>query len=248
MKNKKLLIILATFLVLSALTLNSVTSPGVASDTDKDGVITVIGESIITAAPDQGIIVLAVETINADAKTATSENAKSTNAVIAALKKFGLKDDQIKTGSYSVHTYVDYGYQERTNEKPPTQYRAYNSLTITVSNLDTVGQVIDTAISSGANQVQSVSFDLKDSEAVKLQALQKATTQAKAKSEAIAKGANVKITGIKSITEEGSGYSPYRAPFQKEMLMDTAEGSYAPTPITPGEIEVYARVIIEYKF
>lgn len=248
MKNKKLLIILATFLVLSALALNSVSSPGIASIPDSDGVITVIGESVIKAAPDQSIIVLAVETTSADAKTAVAENAKSTTAVVAALKKFGLKDDQIKTGSYNVYPYVEYVYEERPQEKPPTQYKAFNSLTITISDLDKVGQVIDTAINSGANQVQSVSFDLKNSEAVKLQALQQATIQAKAKGEAIAKGTNIKITGLKSITEEGSGYSPYRAPFQKEMLMDGVESSNASTPITPGEVEVYARVIVEYKF
>jgi len=248
MKNKKLLLILATFLVLSLFAFSSASSPGIASVPDSSGVIRVVGESMFTAAPDQSIIVLAVETIDTDARTAVAENAKSMNKVTAELKKLGLKDDQIKTGSYSLHTQLDYGYPERPKEQLPTQYRVYNSLTITLSNLEIVGQVIDKAVASGANQVQSVRFELKNSEALKLQALQAATAQAKSKGEAIAKGAGVKITGVKSISEEGSGYSPFRAAFQKEMLMDAADGFYPPTTIIPGDVEVYARVVVEYSF
>ncbi|MBS3969501.1 MAG: SIMPL domain-containing protein [Clostridia bacterium] len=248
MKNKKLLLILAAFLVLSLLTFNSASSPGIASVPDSSGVIRVIGESMLTASPDQCIIVLAVETIGTDARTAAAENAKSMDKVIAELKRLGLKDDQIKTGTYSLHTQLDHGYPERPKEQLPTQYRVYNSLTITLNNLEMIGQVIDKAIASGANQVQSVHFELKNNEAVKLQALQAATAQAKSKGEAIAKGAGVKITGIKSISEEGSGYSPFRAAFQKEMMMDETAGFDPPTTIIPGDVEVYARVVVEYSF
>lgn len=248
MENKKLLLVLTAFLVLSMVAFNSASSPGIASVPDSNGTIRVIGESLITAAPDQSIIVLAVETIGSDARTAAAENAKSMDKVVAELKKLGLKDDQIRTGTYSLHTIFDYGYPERPKEQLPPQYRAYNSLTITLNNLDMVGQVIDKAIASGANQVQSVRFELKNSEAVKLQALQDATAQAKSKGEAIAKGAGVKITGVKSISEEGSGYTPFRTTLQKEMLMDQADGFSPPTTIIPGDVEVYARVIVEYSF
>ncbi|KUO51769.1 MAG: hypothetical protein APF76_15435 [Desulfitibacter sp. BRH_c19] len=248
--NKKFLLILATLLVLTGLALNSVSNPTIASVPDNDGVIRVIGESVITAAPDQGIVVVAVETKNADAQKAVAENSKATDKVIAALKSFGLNDDQIKTGSYNVYSYVDYVSPEKLREEQPTQYIAHNSLTITINDdLEKMGQVIDTAIKSGANQVQSVRFELKDSEAVKLQALQAATTQAKSKGEAIAKGAGVTISGIKSISEEGSSYSPYRTSFENEsLMMDKDADSGTPTPIVPGNIEVQARVAVEYQF
>lgn len=80
---------------------------------------------------------------------------------------------------------------------------------------------------------------------MKLQALQNAATQAKAKAAAIAGSSGVVIKGIKVIHEEMSGYTPYRAAVEESAKMMDAAG---PTPILPGDVEVTARIKAEYYF
>lgn len=244
---KKFSVILSAILLFTVLALGGLTNPSIAA-TENEGVIRVTGEAVISAGPDQCVMVVGVETKSNDSKKAASENAQTTSQVIEALKKVGLKEEAIKTGSYSI-----YNYEEAIDPAKPgnrqTVYRVHNSITITTGQLDKVGEILDTATKAGINQVQSVSFQLQNSELVKIQALIKATQQAKVKGEAIAKGAGLKIKGIKSISEDGTSYSPYRGEYAKqEAMMDNDLGSGALTPIVPGKIEISARVTAEYIF
>jgi len=212
----------------------------------QEKVIRVFGEAEITASPDVARIVLGVETRSETAEEAVSENARLMDGVIEALKAMGLEEEQLETGHYRLHS-----YQERQRPEPTegrddyiTAYRASNSITITLYDLEASGTVIDTAVKAGANQVQSVSFDLKDAESFKLQALKKATAQARRKAEAVAAGAGVSIKEVKSITEDAAGYTPYRVRTDDIAAMEADH----PTPILPGDVQVRARVGAEYSF
>ena len=233
--------LLLTVLILPALIVPTVAE---ANPGGEKGIISVYGETVITAQPDLARVVLAVETTDAAAQTAAAENARLTNAVLEALEKAGLDKKQLKTSGYRLDSYEEQ-VDPQNKDKYITIYRAYNELKVSLHNLDKMGDVIDTAIRAGANRVLYVSFEIRDAEALKLQALQNATTQAKAKADAIARSAGLTIKGIKVINEEMSGYQPYRA---------AAGGNYkmmedlAPTPILPGDVEVTARVRAEYYF
>jgi len=241
MKNRKLLLFLTTFLV--ALLLAS--TPILASDSD-NGVIRVFGDALITVTPDQCTIILGVETMGPDAMVAVAENAETMNRVIAALKNLDLEDDQVRTGMFSLHPQSNFAwYMDITREEP--QYRVFNSITITLDDLEMIGQVIDTAITSGANQVQSIQLGVRDNEAVMLQALRAATLQSRAKAEVIASAAGVEIVGVRSITEDWGSFSPTTQMFSMEMAMvDAVRGLGASTPIIPNDIQIHARVTVEY--
>jgi uncharacterized protein YggE len=220
--------------------------PGVckANTVEDYGIISVYGEAVITAAPDIARVVMAVETRHESSKTAAEENARLTDAVIDALVKAGFDKKQVKTSGYRLISYEQPVDPQNREGKYTTVYRAYNELTVTVYDLNRVGNVVDIAIKAGANRIVSIHFELKDEEALKLQALQNATTQAKAKAVAIAQSAGVTIKGIKVIHEEMSGYSPYRVSLDESAKMM----EQAPTPIIPGDVEVTARVNVEYFF
>lgn len=232
--------LLLTVLILPALIVPAVAE---ANPGGENGIISVYGEAVITAQPDLAQVVLAVETTDAAAQTAAAENARLTNAVLAALKKAGLAKEQLKTSGYRLNSY-EQQVDPQNKDKYIAKYSAYNELNISLHNLEAVGDIIDTAIQAGANRVLYVSFDIRDAEALKLQALQYATSQAKAKADAIARSAGLTIRGVKVINEEMSGYQPYRAAGGENVkMMDLA-----PTPIQPGDVEVTARVRAEYYF
>lgn len=246
MKRKNVAVMIAGLMFLSVMFLPVLVAPSAAeASTGGDyGIISVYGEAVITAQPDSARVVLAVETTDGQAEVAARENARLTNKVLAALKKAGFDEKQLKTSGYRL-----YGYEERPDpqnkENYITKYRAYNELSISLSDLNEVGNVIDIAIQAGANRVVSVFFELKDAEALRLQALQYATIQAKAKAEAIAQSAGVTIKGIKLIHEEMTGYSPYRVSVEDSLKEMSGAGA---TPIFPDDVEVMARVKAEYYF
>lgn len=207
-------------------------------------VIKVEGVSEISVKPDLAKVNLAVETRNESADLASEENAKLTESLISALNKFGLKEDQIETNNYRLYTVRD-SVNSRIDETEHTiNYQVVNEINVSTDDLENVGELIDTAINSGANQIRGVYFEIKDSESVKLEALQEATYQAERKAEAIAEAAGVSIKTLVTIEEQGGSYSPSRADYMtKEIAVSNSS-----TPIEPGDVKVSARVVAKYKF
>lgn len=209
-----------------------------AQTAESTGVIIVSGDAVVTAAPDTAYITLGVETRDSSAERASEQNAESMSNVITALKKFGLTDKEITTSGYYI-----YSYQEG-EQRTSTVYVVRNQVNVRTNRLDEVGTIIDLAIKAGANQVQGVSFDTENKADLQLLALENATRQARAKADTIAKAAGVSIKEIASITEQSETYAPYT-----EAVMFRAAGlDSAKTVINPGDVEVRARVIVEYRF
>lgn len=245
MKRGSVTCVIVGLLLLAAAFLPVLPASSAAANLQEQGIIGVYGEAVITAQPDSARVVLAVETTHELAQKAAAENARLTNAVLAALTASGLDKKQLKTSGYRLNSY-NQQIDPQNKEKYVTEYRAYNELDISLDNLGAVGDIIDIAIKAGANRVLSVFFELKDSEALKLLALQKATAQAQAKAAAIAQSAGIKIKGIKVIQEEMTGYTPYR--FSEFDSIDKGMAVGGATPIIQDDVEVVARVRAEYYF
>lgn len=213
-------------------------------ENENTGVLKVNGSAQIYADPDHASIILGVETYDESAQVAARENAALVDQVITALKDLGLEEDQVTTGAYRVYGERQYPEQPRDREQEFTLvYRVNNELHIELYDLEITGSVIDTAIEAGANQVQSVNFEIRDPETLKLQALEKAISQARSKAAVMARSADVQLAGIKTIAEDQVYYSPFISTVTREMEADLA---YAETPMMPGEISVEARVLLEY--
>ncbi|HEX8186460.1 MAG TPA: SIMPL domain-containing protein, partial [Blastocatellia bacterium] len=125
--------------------------------------IRVTGEATITAKPDQALIDIGVVTQAQTAQIAATQNAQKQEAVIAALRRVMGAGADIKTISYSLNP--DYRYPERGGQPTITGYSASNTVQVKTSDLTQVGKIIDIATQTGANNIQSLRFMLKDEEA-----------------------------------------------------------------------------------
>lgn len=215
--------------------------PVTVSSTSSAKTIQVSGTGTLSAAPDQALLSLAVETRAATATLTTSENAAAMTNVINALTSAGIGKDSIQTISYSL-TPV---YSNPVNQSIAPSiigYDAVNAIQITLSNLTSVGNVLDQAISAGANQVQGITFTLSNTALANLQeqalqlALQDANNQAKATAAAL----GVTIVGPISVSP---GYV-----FQPVSYSRFNAAPEAPTPVQPGTLQVTATVQVTYQF
>jgi len=195
--------------------------------------ITVSGEAMLSAEPDQVQIDIGVVTQARSAPEAAKENAERLTRVLAELKKLLGKSDEVKTSGYSLTP----NYRYPQGGKPEiVGYTASNMVRIKTSTLSLAGRLIDAAMQAGANSVNRLMFTLKDEQAAQFEALRLAAAKAKAKAEAIAAALGVKILRIASVTEGERTIQP----IYRQALATRAEAAPAPTPVEPGTVEVRA--------
>jgi uncharacterized protein YggE len=200
--------------------------------------ITVVGDGTVNIKPDVARANIGVETVNASVEEASAANKTQTDAVLAALKEMGIKEEDIQTSGYSV-------YAERFGTEGPlpdneVQYRVSNTVTVIVRDLTTLGQVLDTAITAGANNIYGVEFLLDDPTVARSAARKIAVGNAQATAEELATLAGVKVGKLLSISEvigaTGGVYSNQFTQYATGMNKAAAE-----TPIEPGQFPTSLR-------
>ncbi|MCU1264174.1 MAG: hypothetical protein JWM21_492 [Acidobacteria bacterium] len=196
--------------------------------------VMVTGESILQARPDTALLMISVVTQGKRALDAQQENANRTDAVVRALKAAAGAGAEIKTGGYSVQPQRVF----KENQPPTiTGYEARNTVTLGMSDLTKVGSVIDAAVQSGANDIDSVSFTLRQDRPARDQALAAATRNAVSKAQVIAAALGGKVVRVVEVQEEG---------FVRPRPLETANGGLrlmqATTPIEVGSLDITARV------
>lgn len=199
--------------------------------------IRVTGASTVTANPDRAHVDVGVVTEDPESQKAVSQNARTFNAVMVALRKaFGPRAD-IKALSYSLNP--DYQYGSSGGTPTIRGYTATNVVRVTIDDLARLGDVIDTATRAGANRVPSIQFALRDEESVRTQALREAALNARAEADSLAAALGLKVNRILTVEENG----PVMVPMRQVAFARAAESSAA-TQIQPGGIEVNANVTL----
>jgi len=219
MKTSKLLIGFAITAVLGAQTPMRVAS------------ITAVGDASVSVTPDTAMVDVGVATQAATAQDATQQNATQAGTVITALQALLGANASIKTISYSVSPVYN------NPQATIVGYVVTNIVEVRLTDLTLVGKVIDTAIQSGANRVQGISFGLQDRTAPVGQALKTAASRARSQADAIASGLNVHTGSVLHASEGVNLANP--------TTLTPIAGVAASTPIETGMVVVQASVTIE---
>jgi uncharacterized protein YggE len=199
--------------------------------------IIVQGEGKVIAPADKVTVVLGVETRDASAAKAASENARLMNETIAALLAAGVDQSEIQTSSYSLSTsQAEEPFGSKITVESP-EFVATNMVTFSLNQTTGVGEVLDAAVSSGSNRIQEISFGLIDPRPQKDLALTRAIEDGARKAETAARAAGVTLGRILEISE---GYG-YVAANSRSAVFDMA------TPIQAGNMEITASVTVTYE-
>jgi uncharacterized protein YggE len=130
----------------------------------------------------------------------------------------------------------------RENQPPTiTGYEARNTVTVTTSDLKRLGNLVDAASQSGANDIAGIAFTLRQDRPARDQALKEATREALSKAEVIASALGRRVTRIVEVQEEGTQRPPQPV-YQAEAFM--AKRDTASTPIEVGSLDITSRVVL----
>ena len=199
--------------------------------------VMVVGDSIVQAQPDTAILTIAVVTQNRSAIEAQQENATKTDAVLRALKAAAGAGAEVKTSGYALQPQRVY-----KEGQPPTisGYEARNMVTVTMSDLNKIGNVIDAAAQAGSNDVSGIAFTLRQDRPARDRALGEATREAMSKAQVIAQALGGRVLRIVEVQEDGFQQRPPVPIYQTESF--SVASAKVATPIEVGSLEINSRV------
>jgi len=205
------------------------------SEPARDVVVT-SAEAVVKHAADQAFVTVTAENRAKSPGEAQKATAAAMSSVQQKLKASGLAPDAFRTLQYDLQPEFDYAGGKQTLRG----YVARNSIEVRVEPIERAGEIVDLVVQSGATSVSSLRFDVKGREALEREALTKAVESAKARAEALAKGAGRAIDRIVKIEDQGLAEPPPR-PYIAAMRAAEAPQQ---TPIQAGEVEIHARVTL----
>lgn len=206
--------------------------------------INVNGDGEVSVSPDIAYVSLGVTTEKSSVDEAQKNNSTTMNNVIAAIQKVGIASEDIKTSNYTISP--KYNYDDKTGNSTIVGYTVTSTLSVTVKDISSVGSVIDTAITNGANNSNGVTFGVSDYAKYYNIALTNAISNAKAKAQAMADCINVQLSIPTKITENSSGV-PAEYPVPYNTSTKSSLGGQDMTVAT-GTYEVKANVSLVYEY
>jgi uncharacterized protein YggE len=211
------------------------TSPGTIS-------VTGVGEVIVT--PDTANIQIGVQVFAEELSAAQQKSNQQTQAIIDTLKEAGIKEKDIQTSNYSVS--IRQQYDNQGIATAVLGYDIYNTLSVTVRDLDKLGEILDKVVAAGANQIYGIYFYTQDLTAATKQARAAAVKDAQERAGQLADAAGVSVGRIINISE---GYSGAPQPLQYGQGQAAADmkGGAGAVPIQTGSQSVQISVSMTFE-
>ncbi len=199
----------------------------------EEELVTIMGSAKIYVTPDMFTATLGIETFAKTVTDAAGENAKIMKEVVSVLKAIGLADNELSTSTYIIYPIYDESGRDLVG------FRVVNMLTVTTDKLDIVEKIIDESIKAGVNRIYGLNFYLSEQKVrqLKLELIESALEDAKAKADALLGPLGLKIVKVKTASIV-DWYEPiYRAEYPVSTIG---------TPILPGVTSVGISVQVMY--
>lgn len=222
----------------AALTALLLSLPLAAGAADR-ATITVTGEGQVEAPPDLATLSLGVTTEGKTAAEAMAANSIQLGAVLEQLRAAGIEERDLQTSGLSLNP--NWQQPEGATQASIVGYIASNMVTARVRALDTLGGILDRAVSDGANTFNGLTFGLADPRPALDKARAAAVADAMARAKLLSGAAGVQLGPVVSIIE-GGGMAVPMPMFRMEAAADAA-----PVPVAAGEISTSASVTIVFE-
>ncbi len=205
--------------------------------------LNVNGTGLIYLSPDIAYIYIGVHSESKAASDAVNSNKTQTGAVIDAIKNAGVDKKDIQTTNFSIYPSQQYSPD---GQLTGTIYMVDNTVYVTVRNLDSLGSLLDDAVSAGANSINSIQFDLADKTQAMKDARAKAVENARTQAQELADASGVSLGNIQSISYYDNSPTP---------MMYSGKGggggavmaADSTVPIQPGQLSISVSVNLVYE-
>lgn len=200
--------------------------------------LTVTATETVDAEADVAILHIGFETMPASAKEAYADGAQTSNAIIDALKQAGVAEADIHSESQ---------YLEPDTAPKSHKFKLAQQWTVKTTP-SRAAEILDDAVTAGANNSGEIDWTVKDERALEEQALDKAAARAKANAAVLAKGMGVHLGELIYVSNQLSAPVLPR-PMMRSFAMAPQAQAGPPLAIEPHKVSreatVYAVFAIE---
>lgn len=189
------------------------------------------------ARPDEAWITVGVSTNAATAGAASTGNNTAMTRVTAALAGLGVKPDDMLTRSVTLNR-LDYGPERG-------RYRAENLVEIRIRDVRQAGPAIAAATEAGGNVVSGPDLRVSDPSAADNTAYAAAYKAARARAEAYAGAADLKVRRVVAIRDGADGSSPVLYGNRGRGVVLQEAATVAP-PVQAGLTDRDVRVYVDF--
>ena len=203
--------------------------------------IWVNGQGKGTTVPDIATLGLGIEAEAASVAEAQSRAAEAMDNVMTALTRNGVAKKDIQTQNFSIRRMTK--WDRVKEEETVTGYRVTNMVTAKIRDIDEAGTIIDAVAEAGGDltRIDNISFSVDDPSDYYETARQAAMAEAKAKAKQLAELAGVTLGKPTYISES------MQIPYPRVMMAGAVvREAAAPTPISPGEMEISLSIQVVY--
>ena len=200
--------------------------------------ITVSGEAHLEEKSQIATFTAGVTAINDDKETAVSEVNQTIDEIINTVKAFGIAEEDIQTRNLSVNQTQEAFIEDERRKVELGQWRANNTIEITLRDVDKASALADLLGESGATNVYGPNFSLDDTQDSEVVLLEEAIDNAREKADTIAKSSGRKLGKIVTVSEGSQ---------QSSGIFKSLPEAGGGTPIEPGTETVYKTVTVTFE-
>lgn len=198
----------------------------------------VVATGEVTRVPDMVMITSGVTTRASQAEAALRDNAARMERVRAALRRAGIADRDIQTGTIS----LSQDYDRAPEGARLAGYVASNQLNVRFRDVANAGRIIDALVAEGVNNVQGPTFGLQDRDGAVDEARTRALTVARSRADLYARSLGTRVRRIVAISESGQ-----QGIIVGEAASMRMQAGDAVTQVEPGEQLVGASVTVTFE-
>lgn len=174
--------------------------------------------------PDEARFTVGVDTIAATSREASARNNATINKVAAALRRLGVEEDDLQTRSITLSR-IDYGPNRG-------RFQANNLIDIKVRDIKRAGEALAAITEAGANVLSGPNLRVSDPENAGRSAYAAAYRSARARAEAYAQAAGLKVARVLTIRDGDDSSGRMYLP-GIDGAMDAQAGIVAPEQAAP---------------
>jgi len=227
--------------VLAAFVLGACAAAPAGSSSDQRRTMLAQGTGEVILTPDVAYISIGIESRADEVSAALTINNSQASRIAEVLRGMGVEERDIQTSAFNVFPMQQYGPSGETLE---VLYVVNNTVTVTVRNLNTLGELLDAAVRAGANTINNIQFDVENKEAAVKEARRLAIEHARQTAAELAEAAGVQLGDLVSLNVYSSG-SPI--PVYEGKSFGGVGASGATVPVAAGQMILYYNADLTYE-
>lgn len=224
------------------LILTLLASPALALAQATDRVVAVSGSGEVEVEPDRAVVTVGVEAHNPALQSAQQQVNTIVERFLALCDQLHIPREQVKSSNANVQ--AEYDWNEVNRERRMIGYVVTRQIEVDLRQLETLGPLMERAVNAGVNQVSPPQLGTSRADALRREALAKATDDARLAAEAMAKTLGARVGKVRRIASSDVEVRPPQ-PLERVAMMAKEAGGGEATYET-GRIKINAQVTAEF--